>query len=133
MLFVFSLICRLGLQPIAGGLFLNTKVYQDRMRLVLRPFFADADDRAQKAKKQAYTHIVGLGLGVWQLDRSQQQLFVDAVGQVLYEGRFQHIGVADFSYFDVTTCGGVAHDQQIHSVQIKFSRRYLILLFAERA
>ena len=42
-------------------------VYKQRLALVLEPFFIDASERAKAAGRPAYTHLVGLGLGVWQL------------------------------------------------------------------
>lgn len=108
-----------------GSVYFNTRVYIQRMKLSLRPFFADADERAQKMGVKAYTHVVGLGLGVWQLDHSQQQLFVDAVAQVLQETSYPHIGVVDFSYFEASQCGGAVSGTNLPNtdINIVFSRR----------
>eukprot|EP00048_Salpingoeca_helianthica_P021828 m.14607 g.14607 ORF g.14607 m.14607 type:complete len:469 (+) comp6473_c0_seq1:119-1525(+) len=104
---------------------LNVNVYKKRLALVLRPFFADADQRAAAEGKKAYTHLVGLGLGVWQLDSSQQAMFVDTVGSVLRAGAFKHIAVVDFSYFDATACHGAVSGEKFpdSDITIVFSRR----------
>jgi hypothetical protein len=50
------------------------------MAISLESFFADANDRGQAAGKQVYCHIVGLGLGVWQIHKNQENWFIDVYG-----------------------------------------------------
>ena len=80
-------------------LFFNVGVYKHRMALSLRPFFADANNRAAQAHQRAYVHVVGLGLGVWKLHSYQSTWFVQTALEILASGEYGHIGVVDFSYF----------------------------------
>ena len=50
---------------------LNVELYKRRMRLVIEPFLLDANKRAYEAKRRAYVHAVGLGLGVWMVHHKQ--------------------------------------------------------------
>src|SRR5262249_23097869 len=56
----------------------NVRVYTDRLHWVLAPFLVDANRRGEEEQKRAYVHVVGLGLGVWQLADFQVCCFVDA-------------------------------------------------------
>ena len=66
-----------GFRMLGTATYLNTRVYKRRMRLVLEPFLMDANDRAAAASAaagkpvRAYTHLVGLGLGVWMVSEKQ--------------------------------------------------------------
>lgn len=78
----------------------NIRAYKERIRLVLQSYLLEANKRAQDLNKKAYVHLVGLGLGVWQIDFRQKQLFVDVVSEILHTNRFQNISALDFSWFD---------------------------------
>lgn len=122
------------------------------MHYSLRPFFIDANRRAAKNKTQAYTHVVGLGLGVWEISllqvrqisvviegdacvRSltlQGQYFVDAVAEILAKELLPYLSDVDFSYFpkDCTACGNAADGNAVkglagNDITIHFSRRYV--------
>jgi hypothetical protein len=85
-----------------NGSYFDKIVYKKRMRLVVEPFLNDANKRATQNKK-AYVHIVGLGLGVWQIDERQAQYMLDACAQVIQENTLPHISDIDFSWFDAAT------------------------------
>jgi hypothetical protein len=42
-------------------------------------FLAEAQDRAAAVGKKAFCHVVGLGLGVWQVDPKQQQIMASNI------------------------------------------------------
>lgn len=110
-----------------GQLF-DTHTYRQRMRMVIEPFLLDANDRARAAGTRAYVHTVGLGLGVWQVDRRQAQLLADVHGDVLRAHALPHLADLDFSWFgDASACGGVPDGDTFseggNDVRIHFSRR----------
>ena len=53
------------------------------MAFVLEPFFLDANQRAQAEGKSAFCHMVGLGLGVWEVRAEQEQWMMDATAELL--------------------------------------------------
>eukprot|EP00047_Mylnosiga_fluctuans_P004365 m.234127 g.234127 ORF g.234127 m.234127 type:complete len:781 (-) comp12613_c0_seq1:77-2419(-) len=110
--------------------YLNIRVYKLRMLKSLQPFFLDADVRAGALGKFAYTHVVGLGLGVWQLAGEQARYFVDVVAAIIKANKLPHVAVVDFSWFprEVVSCGdvpsgGTLHDADGHPITIMFSKR----------
>lgn len=79
--------------------YFDTVIYKKRMRLVIEPFLAEANERAKKSSKKAYCHVVGLGLGVWQKSPQQEQLLLDVYQEILNDSYFPHIADIDFSWF----------------------------------
>lgn len=112
--------------PINGGYF-DIYVYKKRMELTVEAFLKEADARAKVAGKPAYLHIVGLGLGVWQIHQNQKNLMLDVYAEVMRKHRFKHISDINFSWFNATSCGGVKNqetiDSQEHSIKVHFSQR----------
>lgn len=112
--------------------FLNVQVYKERMRTVLHPFLADAQVRAAEQGKEAYCHVVGLGLGVWMVTEQQGIYLVEVVGELLANLVLPNVGTVDFSWFPSACaergCNAAQHDQLAacaggHKVRIRFSKR----------
>lgn len=78
--------------------YFDTLLYKKRMALVIEPFLHDANYRAQTANKKAYCHVVGLGLGVWQIHPIQTQLLREVYRDILEQHDFPHIAHLDFSW-----------------------------------
>lgn len=105
-------------------------MYKARMRITIDILLLEASERARAADKKAYTHVVGLGLGVWALYGVPQaqyyiETFADALDQ-LGADHMRHIGTIDFSY--ITAESQVAVDRVTaaaarHGITVKFSRR----------
>lgn len=115
--------------PTARG-YLNVAVYVRRMKLVLEPFLFDANDRAREANKKAYVHLVGLGLGVWMVDESQEILLSHSIFRIVKNSALPFISDLDFSYFpsNVSSCGKARDgeflpDAKGNQIQIHFSKR----------
>eukprot|EP00854_Cymbomonas_tetramitiformis_P009099 gene9099-10781_t len=114
---------------------LNTAVYKQRMRAVIEPFLAEADYRAKEAGTRAYCHVVGLGLGVWQVHQTQKQLQVEVYADILRTRPLPFVADIDFSYFglgrDDDHCAGVRNGGVftgtvtgvVNEIRIHFSRR----------
>ena len=74
---------------ISNNLFFNVPCYKNRIRITIETFLFDANDRAanfhqgplnigspsNSLKNFAYCHLVGLGLGVWELVCDSLQLY----------------------------------------------------------
>lgn len=88
--------------PEHPGLLFDKLAYKKRIRMVAEPFLLEANSCGEATKKKAYCHVVGLGLGVWQLDAQlQSDLMLDVYKEIL-ESRpvdFISIGDLDFSWF----------------------------------
>lgn len=113
---------------IGKGIYLDTYVYRERMKLVVESFLLESNERAKQQGKQAYLHAVGLGLGVWMLHPTQTDLLVDVYADLLREHKLDHISDIDFSWFKGSQKCGEASDQDIfdnrgHSIKIHFSKR----------
>merc|ERR1712187_691019 len=89
--------------------------------------------RARDAGAIAFCHIVGLGLGDWQLDDCQTQIQADAYGAAAQRMALPNIGQLNFSCFGASnsgqiTCGGVVsggvlHDMEGSTIRIVFDNR----------
>jgi len=113
---------------IVSDRYLDTVVYQRRMRAVVEPFLCDANERAKRAGKKAYVHAVGLGTGVWAIHTSQNKLLVEVFAQVLKEHTLTYISDINFSWFNgVSDCNGV-RDKGLFT----FNRNKIVIYFSKR-
>ncbi|TPX69648.1 hypothetical protein SpCBS45565_g02328 [Spizellomyces sp. 'palustris'] len=116
--------------PISESVALHIPSYIRRIRIPLDNLLLDANDRARARNKRAYVHVVGLGLGVWQICQSQPRWFVQAAAEAIEAYRLPHVGVLNFSWFpeNIIECGGVKSGQQFRTdkgndIRIEFSKR----------
>lgn len=113
---------------IYGGFF-DKVLYKERLRLIVESFLLEANERAETQQKQGYLHIVGLGLGVWEVSREQTKLMLEVYAETLQKYKFAHISDLNFSWFglDGLKCGGVEDqgefDSKGHKIKIHFSKR----------
>ncbi|KAG8156432.1 hypothetical protein KVR01_013666 [Diaporthe batatas] len=117
----------LGIAPTAPETTFNEVAYQKRIRITAEMLLWEANSRAGAVEKKAYVHIVGLGLGVWQVVDRQAQLYVDVFAQVIEElgAEMTELGTLDFAWIDVTyedrtRMRGAA---QAHGIDVRFSKR----------
>jgi len=105
--------------------YFNVAIYKKRMRITVDLFLGDANERGREAGKQSYCHVVGLGLGVWQVVTLQGLWLLEVFAEALNEGLYQYISDVDFSWFppEFVTCGGKEHRESIKNVRISFSKR----------
>ena len=101
------------------------------MKLVLKPFLMDANERAMREGKKAYCHLVGLGLGVWQVLPNQPALLVETCMYLLVELALPYISDVDFSYFPISLKlpnlphiqDGVVLKYGTNDIKVHFSKR----------
>ena len=82
--------------------YFDTLMYKKRMEIPVYLFLKDAHERGKKDGKKVYAHVVGLGLGVWQILPEQGQLLFDTYTEVLHKMQQQEIAYIsdiDFSWF----------------------------------
>ena len=112
-----------------GTKYLDCHVYRQRMRLTIMPFLCFANEQAAKHGKQAYIHVVGLGLGEWLVHPCQASDQVNVYAEVLRQGRLSgqldRISDVDFSWFpdDCDTCGECRDGEDLDGIRIHFSKR----------
>eukprot|EP01127_Copromyxa_protea_P004793 TRINITY_DN14617_c0_g1_i1.p1 TRINITY_DN14617_c0_g1~~TRINITY_DN14617_c0_g1_i1.p1 ORF type:complete len:502 (-),score=108.97 TRINITY_DN14617_c0_g1_i1:100-1605(-) len=111
-----------------GKDYLNIPVYKKRMKITVETFLFDANIRAKEHGKQAYCHIVGLGLGEWEISPIQGDIIVDLYAEVIKEHAFSNISALNFSWFrgDIVSCGGNKSELKSASgttIKIYFSQR----------
>jgi hypothetical protein len=54
--------------------YFNIKVFKERIRMSVEPYFLEAQNRAKSHNKSAFVRLVGLGLGVWMVTEEQTQV-----------------------------------------------------------
>ncbi len=107
----------------------DTQAYKERMRLVIEPFLGDAQKRATQAGKKAYVHIVGLGLGVWQLLPIQAELMMQVYAETIQKYDLSAIADFDFSWFPahIQSCAGMtdgnSYNNGVNNITMHFSKR----------
>lgn len=108
--------------------YLDTHVYKMRLKRVLIPFFADANDRASHGNCKAYCHVIGLGTGVWAVhSERQEELMLQVCAEILKFQTFAHISDINFSWFGPQGVGNLIDGAVIksseNSITIHFSKR----------
>lgn len=114
---------------LAEDQYLHVEVYKKRLKTVIRPFLIDANQRAAAQNQSAYCHVVGLGLGVWQLAPIQAKLMLDVYYELIQECDLKSIADINFSWFPPAyqQCGTTGHLQSVKAngnhIKIHFSQR----------
>ena len=109
--------------------FFDTLVYERRMNVAAETLLLEANAQAASVNKTAACHIVGLGLGVWMVDPSQRQIYVDCYGKAIRRLKSQGHALDSVArlYFSwhkgIVTCDGAANGENVEGIQIFFGRR----------
>ena len=110
-------------------IYFNSSIYKKRLKVVIKPFLIDANNRAKEQLTKAYCHVVGLGLGEWQLSQIQAKLMLEVYEELIRECSLEYISDIDFSWFpeECKLCGSAGHNQIIQTngnkIRIYFSKR----------
>lgn len=89
---------------LSNGNYLDIYVYKKRIKIVAELFLKEANFRAKKIGKDAFCHIVGLGLGAWKLSSArdiQTIITVDTYLELISSGLFENISDLYFSWFNI--------------------------------
>lgn len=116
--------------------FLDRFIYKKRIRLIAESYLLEANERVKVAQQAAgdealtgYVHVVGLGLGVWQMHHEQEALLVEAYADVLRDIPLPHISDIDFSWINAHVCGGAKNGEVFpascagNEITVHFTRR----------
>lgn len=76
--------------------YFNVNAYKARLKMTIEPFLIDADQRAQDQGKAAYVLAEGIGLGVWRLDKLQNNLMMEVYAEILKENDLPNISDINF-------------------------------------
>lgn len=112
-----------------GNLF-NIEAYKERLKITAESLLLEANQRGEQADQKAYVHVVGFGLGVWQVCLEQEQLFIDVFEELIRSKGLSFISDVNFSWFS-KEChfkGEMNENQEIldqngHPVKVQFTKR----------
>jgi hypothetical protein len=108
--------------------YFDREIYKKRIRLVIEPFLLEANSRARD-NQSVFVHVVGIGLGVWQIHSCQLSDYVDVYATILQEVPLPNISEICFSWINVQSCGGIENQEYFtntaagNPIQIFFSNR----------
>jgi len=106
--------------------YFNTEVYIKRIQISAETFLMEAESRGCEEDREVYCHVVGLGLGVWQVNKLQQPLFLKAWVRALRHLSLKKVKDVNFSWVASSQeVPQLQHDNKFEDtdVNIHFSRR----------
>lgn len=83
----------------------DERLYQARMSVTFDILLREASGRAKEAGRKAYVYVVGLGLGVWQYDDAQPQLYIDEFHRTLTtipRDDLNHLRTVEIAWIDAS-------------------------------
>ncbi|XP_066996323.2 uncharacterized protein [Anabrus simplex] len=91
--------------------YFDSLIYEKRLAVSFETLLLEAEHRAKSARKKAFIHVVGIGLGVWSIDNRQEKRFLNAFASCLkkLKGVLPNVSDVRFGWFKETTCGGVGN------------------------
>lgn len=107
----------------------DTAIYKKRLAVVIEPFLFDANQRGKEQNKKVYLHIVGLGLGVWQVSPLQAKYMLEVYEELLTKHHLPFISDINFSWFpaEYQKMGNYTDGSTItkanNSIKVHFSKR----------
>lgn len=96
---------------LSGGLFDNVMM-KKRYTITFDTLLLESQARAEKLNKQAYIHIVGIGLGVWKVAEQQTKIFLECFTQRVKHllPQLNNIGILHFSWFHMQEWQDLKHN-----------------------
>lgn len=91
----------LGVERSVGKGF-DTRVFKARIRITADILLLEADARAREDGRRAWVYVVGLGLGVWEVDSRQTELYVQVFGEAIGELELESISTIEFAWINVS-------------------------------
>uniref|UniRef100_A0A1I8NIN0 Uncharacterized protein n=1 Tax=Musca domestica TaxID=7370 RepID=A0A1I8NIN0_MUSDO len=88
-----------------------------RYAITFDTLLLEAQSRAEKCQRQAYIHIVGIGLGVWKKVAHQNKIFLETFSQRVQHllPKLNNIGALHFSWFHMDEWHDLKHNGFIES------------------
>ncbi|CZT20118.1 uncharacterized protein RCC_05975 [Ramularia collo-cygni] len=80
----------------------DVEVYKARIRITANVLLLEANARAKDDGRTAYVYVVGLGLGVWERDRRQAEVYVQTFGEAIEELEIGSVSTVEFAWIDVS-------------------------------
>uniref|UniRef100_A0A1L8ECA9 Uncharacterized protein n=1 Tax=Haematobia irritans TaxID=7368 RepID=A0A1L8ECA9_HAEIR len=82
-------------------------IMKKRYAISFDTLLLESNARAKAAGKQAYVHVVGIGLGVWKAAEQQEKIFLETFTQRIQHllPKLEHIDVLHFSWFQLSEWG----------------------------
>ncbi|XP_075155851.1 ADP-ribosylarginine hydrolase CG2909-like isoform X1 [Haematobia irritans] len=92
-------------------------VMKKRFTISFDTLLLEAQARAFQLNKQAYVHVVGIGLGVWRMAKQQSKIFLETFDQRVKHllPKLNNIGVIHFSWFEEKEWADLKHNGLIES------------------
>ncbi|RWS03153.1 hypothetical protein B4U79_11679 [Dinothrombium tinctorium] len=92
--------------------FFNVEVYKKRMTVTAQTLLLEANKRGEELCNKVYLHIVGFGLGVWQILPQQAALLIQCFADCIESLCLPWISTMNFSWFprDLDYCGKTRND-----------------------
>lgn len=109
--------------------FLDVDIYRQRMHIAAQVFLFEAQARAAALGVRAFCHVVGLGLGVWQVSAIQAGIVVDVYRDVMENTNLANVSDVAFSWFPRgLTCGerrdgDILENRHGNQIKIHFNKR----------
>ena len=106
------------------GRFLNKEIYTKRIQITAETFLLEAEQRGVLEDRDIYCHVVGLGLGVWQIHKDQNKYFLRAWVRAIEQLNLTRVKTINFSW--IATCPDVPQlvdKKSFKGINILFSRR----------
>jgi len=104
----------------------DKEIYTSRIQISAETFLIEANSRGQMEGREIYCHVVGLGLGVWQVSQVQNKYFLQAWVRALAGLKLDFIKDIDFSWIGKNEdISELKHNKKFGDTDIKihFSRR----------
>ena len=104
--------------------FLHKEAYTRRIQISAETFLLEAEHRGLTEKRDIYCHVVGLGLGVWQITAAQNKYFLRAWARAISQIKFERVKDVNFSWIAKNPqVVELQHGKQLNGVNVHFSRR----------
>ncbi|EME45259.1 hypothetical protein DOTSEDRAFT_79310 [Dothistroma septosporum NZE10] len=103
----------------------DADMYTARIRITADILLLEANARAADKTQRAYVYVVGLGLGVWQHDSSQNDLYVSTFADAISSLSLPHVSTIEFGW---VSCSPIVQSAAIKAgdtkvIEVKFTRR----------
>lgn len=102
----------------------DVDMYKARLRITFETLLLEANERAKEAGTTAYVHVVGLGLGVWQVRSEQPVWYIEEFTAAIKDLDLAHVSTLEFGWIDAGLAQAACEEAGKHAnIRILFNRR----------